>query len=98
MRYQGILNQDTITAWHGVLMVAKGMNCHDLSEIPGHSPRTLEYWVKQFNNRGLSYLVDRPRTGRPSRISDEMMEKIDQDLRHTLMILATNRTCGMDST
>ena len=47
----------------------------------GHSPRTVEYWVKQFNNRGLVSLLDRPRTGRPSRISDEIMDKIDQDLR-----------------
>ncbi len=42
---------------------------------------TVEYWVKQFNNRGLISLLGRPRTGRPSRISDEIMEKIDQDLR-----------------
>ena len=66
---------------HGVLMVAKGMSCYDVSEILGHSPRTVEYWVKQFNNRGLVSLLDRPRTGRPSRISDEIMDKIDQDLR-----------------
>ena len=69
---------------HGVLMVAKGMSCYDVSEILGHSPRTVEYWVKQFNNRGLVSLLDRPRTGRPSRISDEIMDKIDQDLRRDL--------------
>ncbi|MCL4332383.1 MAG: helix-turn-helix domain-containing protein [Candidatus Thermoplasmatota archaeon] len=41
----------------------------------------MEYRVKQFNNRGLISLLNRPRTGRPSRISDEIMEKIDQELR-----------------
>ena len=66
---------------HGVLMVAKGMSCYGASGILGNSPRTVEYLVKQFNNRGLISLLDRPRTGRPSRISDEIMEKIDQDLR-----------------
>ena len=66
---------------HGVLMVAKGMSCYDVSRILDHSPRTVEYWVKQFNNRGLISLLDRPRTGRPPRISDEIMEKIDHDLR-----------------
>ena len=66
---------------HGVLMVAKGMSCYDVSKILGHSFRTVEYWVKQFNNQGLISLLYRPRTGRPSRISDEIMEKIDHDLR-----------------
>ena len=37
--------------------------------------------MKQFNNRGLISLLDRPRTGTPSRISDEIMDKIDQGLR-----------------
>ena len=36
---------------HGVLMVAKGMSCYDASIILGHSPRTVEYWAKQFNDR-----------------------------------------------
>ena len=57
------------------------MSCHGASRILGNSPRTVEYWVKQFNNRGLISQLDRPRTGIRSRISDEIMEKIDQDLR-----------------
>ena len=66
---------------HGVLMVANGMSCYDVSRILGHSPRTVEYWVKQFNDRGFVSLVDRPRAGRPSRISDDIMDRIDKDLR-----------------
>ena len=62
-------------------MVANGMSCYDVSRVLGHSPKTVEYWVKQFNNLGLISLLDRPKTGRPSRISDKIMEKINQDLR-----------------
>ena len=61
-------------------MVAKGMSCYDVSRTLCHSPRKVEHWVKQFNNRGLISLLDKPRTGRPSRISDEILEKIDHDL------------------
>lgn len=74
-------------------MVSKGTFCYDVSRILGHSPRRVEYWVKQFNNRGLISPLDRSRTGRPSRISDEIMEKIDHDLLKNLMISATNRKC-----
>ena len=64
----------------GVLTVAKGMSGYDVSRILGHSPRTVEYWVKQFNDRDFVSLMDRPRVGRPSRISGEVMDRIDKDL------------------
>ena len=37
--------------------------------------------MRQFNDRGFVSLVDRPRAGRPSRISDDIMDRIDKELR-----------------
>ena len=62
---------------HGVLMVAEGMSCYDVSGILGHSHRTVQYWVKLFNYRGFVSLMDRSKAGRPSGISDEVMDRID---------------------
>jgi transposase len=41
----------------------------------------MEFWVKQFNDRGFVSVMDRPRAGRPSRISDEVMDRIHKNLR-----------------
>ena len=67
---------------HGVLMVANGMNCYEVAGMLGHSPRTIESWVNDFNDIGFSALHDRRRSGRPSSISDEVMNKIAVDLRN----------------
>ena len=66
---------------HGVLMVAIGMSCYDVSRILGHSPSRGEYFLKQFNDRGFVSPVDRQRAGRPSRISQDIMDRIDRDPR-----------------
>ena len=66
---------------HVVPMVPKRMRCYDISRILGHSPRTVEYCVKQFNDHGFVSVMDRPRAGRPSRISDEVMDRIHKNLR-----------------
>lgn len=66
---------------HAVLMVSKGMTCPKVAEILDDSERTIRYWVKRFNEEGLAGLVEIERPGRPRRISDEQMQKIDQALR-----------------
>jgi len=33
---------------HGVLLVAQGMSCPEVSRLLGDSPRTVEYWVGRF--------------------------------------------------
>ena len=67
---------------HGVLMVANGMSCYEVAGMLGHSPRTVESWVNDFNETGFSALYDKERTGRPSTISSEAMKRIATDLRN----------------
>ena len=67
---------------HGVLMVANGMSCYEVAGMLGHSPRTIESWVNDFNDTGFSALYDRQRSGRPSSISEEVMDRIAIDLRN----------------
>ena len=37
---------------HGVLLVAQGINCCRVAELLGDAPRTVEYWVRRFEQRG----------------------------------------------
>jgi transposase len=66
---------------HGVLLVAQGMSCPEVSRLLGDSPRTVEYWVRRFEERGLSGLVEGERSGRPRRLNDKQLEEINSALR-----------------
>jgi len=66
---------------HGVLLVAQGMSCPEVSRLLGDSPRTVEYWVRRFEERGLAGLMEGERPGRPRRLTDEQMDEIELVLR-----------------
>ena len=54
---------------HGVLLVAEGMNCWRVAEWLGDAPRTVEYWVRRFEAKGLAGLQEGARPGRPRRLT-----------------------------
>ena len=66
---------------HGVLLVAQGMSCPEVSRILGDAPRTVEYWVRRFEEKGLTGLVEGERSGRPRRLNDKQIEEINAVLR-----------------
>jgi transposase len=68
---------------HAVLLVAQGMSCREASDLLGDSIRTIQYWVRRFQRKGLSGLVDAPRPGRPSRLSPEQLARIAEVLRES---------------
>ncbi len=68
---------------HGVLLVAQGMTCPEVSRLLGDAPRTVEYWVQRFEARGLAGLSEGQRSGRPRRLSEAQLQQVDQALRRT---------------
>jgi transposase len=68
---------------HGLLLVAQGLTCPAVAGLLGDAPRTVEYWVNSFEQRGLAGLREGERPGRPKRLSDERMRQIDAILRKT---------------
>jgi transposase len=68
---------------HGVLLVAQGLSCSEVSRLLGDAPRTVEYWVRRFEEKGLTGLVEGERSGRPRRLSDAQLEEINSALRQT---------------
>jgi transposase len=77
---------------HGVLLVAQGMTCPEVARLLGDSPRAVEYWVRGFEERGLSALAEGERPGRPSSMGEAELEKIGRALRQS------PRDFGMDVT
>ena len=68
---------------HGILLVCKGFTCSEVADFFNHSPRTIQYWVKRFEEEGFAGLVDIPRSGRPGRLDKNITDAIGRDLRES---------------
>jgi len=66
---------------HGVLLVAQGMTCPQVGELLGDAPRTVEYWVSRFEQDGLGGLTEGARPGRPRRLTEAQLMRVDRALR-----------------
>jgi transposase len=68
---------------HGVLLVAQGMTCPEVARLLGDAPRSVEYWVGGFEEKGLAGLREGERSGRPRRLDDQQLREINAVLRQT---------------
>jgi len=66
---------------HGVLSVAQGLTSPEVAGLLGDSPRTVVNWVQRFETQGLAGLAEGERTGRPSRLNEEQLTKVEAALR-----------------
>ncbi len=51
---------------HGVLPVAEGFSANEVAGLLGQSPRTVQYWVRRFNEGGFDALREGEHLGRPT--------------------------------
>jgi len=66
---------------HGVLLVAQGMTCPRVAQLLGDSHHTVVNWVQRFETAGLAGLTEGQRPGRPSRLDDNQLAKVEAALR-----------------
>ena len=66
---------------HAVLLVAQGMTCPQVAEWLGDAPRSVEYWLRRFEQRGLAGLGEGERSGRPPRLNEKQLQEINNALR-----------------
>jgi transposase len=74
---------------HAVLLVAQGMSSSEVAQLLGDGVRTVQLWVHQFTDEGLSGLKNKPRPGRPPKLSEEQLSEIGNALR------SPPEECGM---
>jgi transposase len=66
---------------HGVLLVAQALTCPEVGHLLGEAPRTVEYWVRRFEDRGVAGLTEGERPGRPPRLNAAQMRDVNRVLR-----------------
>ena len=74
---------------HGVLLVAQGLSCCEVAKSLGDSARTVQYWVRRFDERGFAGLRSEDKSGRPRLLTSQQVEEIGRVIR------LSPRDCGM---
>ena len=80
---------------HGLLLVAGGHSCQQVAETFGENPRTVQRWVKRFEERGLDGLREGERPGRPATLDAKQWAALGRDMRRPKRNSAMPRICGM---
>jgi transposase len=68
---------------HGLLLVAQGMSGLEVARLLGDAPRTVQYWVRRFEQDGLAGLLEGERPGRPRRLSERQLQEVNAALRRS---------------
>ena len=68
---------------HGLLLVAQGMSAVQVARLLGDAPRTVQYWVRRFKQKGLAGLWEAERPGRPPRLSPQQLLVVKNALRQS---------------
>jgi transposase len=65
---------------HCVLLVTEGCCCHQVADWFGVHQRTVERWVHYFKEFGIEGLKDEQKTGRPTKVRDDQLRQLQQDI------------------
>src|SRR3972149_11073113 len=68
---------------HGIMLVCSGFRCSEVAELFGHSPRTVQYWMRRFEESGFAGLQETQRPGRPAAMDEGIRQSLGQDLRRS---------------
>jgi transposase len=66
---------------HGLLLITGGQSCQQVAELFGEDRRTVQRWVKTFEQDGLDGLREGERPGRPRSLTPQQWKALEKDLR-----------------
>lgn len=64
-----------------VRLVKESKSCREVARVLKRSPAIITIWIKRFNKEGIKGLKDKPRSGRPSKLSKEETKELKEDLK-----------------
>lgn len=60
----------------GIWLAARGRTCPEIVEMTGVARRTVQTWVAKYNRGGLEALLDRPRSGAPTKLPASVEQEV----------------------
>jgi transposase len=64
-----------------VMLAVSGMAIKEIAALYNESPTTISYWTKKVVENGIDSLKSGTHPGRPSRLTEEQLQQLDQDLQ-----------------
>jgi transposase len=61
---------------HCIALVAAGKSCYEVARAFGDDPRSVERWVRGFQQFGIDALRDKPHTGRHASLTEYQMRQL----------------------
>ena len=61
---------------HCLLLVGTGRSCYEVAEVFGDDPRSVERWVREFQQHGIDGLREKPHPGRHATLADAQMRQL----------------------
>lgn len=68
---------------HSLALVAKGMSALEVAQLFGDAPRSVQNWVRRFEQDGLAGLLEGERPGRPRRLNEQQLQAVNAALRRS---------------
>jgi len=65
---------------HAVLLAIDGRSPYQVAELLGDAPRSVYNWIALFSSEGLQGLREEKRPGRPKRLTEKQVRKLERDL------------------
>jgi transposase len=63
---------------YAIYQIKQGKKAEELEDLYGVCYKSIYNWVHRYNKEGLKGLQDKPRSGRPSKLSLEQKEELSQ--------------------
>ena len=66
---------------HCLLLVGTGRSCYEVAGVFGDDPRSVERWVREFQQHGIEALREKPHPGRQATLADAQMRQLELALK-----------------
>lgn len=76
--YKAESNSKLARRIHAVYLAREGLGCPEIMKIIGACRRTIQKWIKKYNQGGIEELKDKPRPGQPTKLPRQMEQAICQ--------------------
>ena len=63
-----------------IYLARKSFTCPQIMDLTGAKRRTVQNWIRWYNDEGIEGLKDRPRSGRPTKLSASQQRRLCQCL------------------
>jgi len=60
----------------GVCLAKRGLTCSQIMAITGAGRRTVQQWIAKYNRGGINELIDKPRSGAPSKLPADLQRQV----------------------